>query len=96
MATLSSSVNLSVLLLGFGSFSFYGNEERVSSRNPQLLEVRLRYDESNVVSFVDHFDFKYTAHGIPYAIPRYKNCGLLQCKMAEISGRPVNRKVVLI
>lgn len=68
-------MNLAVLFLGFGSFSLYGNEKRVSSRNPQLLEVRLWDDKSNVVSFVDHLDFKYTAHRIPYAIPRYKNCG---------------------
>lgn len=89
-------MNLAVLLLGFSSFSLYRNEKGVSSRNPQLLEVRLRYDKSNVIPFVDHLDFKYTAHRIPYAIPRYKNCGLLQCKKVEISGGPVNGKVVLI
>lgn len=89
-------MRLAVLLLGFDPFSLNGDEERISPRNSQLLEVGPRDDQSYVVSFVNHFDIVHTAHRIPYAIPRYKNCGLLQCKIVEISSRLVNGKVVLI
>ena len=56
MPACSSSMGLGVLLSSLSPFLFEGDEKRVSFLIPQLLEVGPRYDQSDVVSFVDHFD----------------------------------------
>ena len=56
VAACSSSMGLGILPSSLSPFLFEGDEKRVSFLIAQLLQVGPGNDQSDVVSFVDHFD----------------------------------------